>query len=208
MSDVFVVSPIRVHREMLSAALDEVTALEIVGEAETLEEALPQLRRSQRPSVALLDGPPLGDLVLASLQATGQEPKLVAVGVPEDEAAAWLEAGASGVVPPDSSLEDVIVAVERVTDDELVAPPRVKAQLADRDRDVGAEAPSSIPEGLLTRRETEILDLLAEELSNKEIARRLSIQLQTAKNHVHRVLGKLGVERRAEAARMRRRRRR
>jgi two-component system, NarL family, nitrate/nitrite response regulator NarL len=208
MPDVFVVSPIRVHRETLSAALDEVTALEIVGEAETLDEALPRLRHNQRPSVALLDGPPLGDLVLAWPLSTGQESKLVAVGVPEDEAAAWLEAGASGVVPPDSSLDDLIVAVERVADDELVAPPRVKAQLAGRVRGPGAEVPSLMSEPLLTSRETEILNLVGDGLSNKEIAQRLSIQVQTVKNHVHNVLAKLGVNRRADAAWIQRRRRR
>ena len=52
----------------------------------------------------------------------------------------------------------------------------------------------------LTRREREILELIDEGLSNKQIAQRLRIELPTVKNHVHHILGKLGVHRRAEAA--------
>jgi DNA-binding NarL/FixJ family response regulator len=80
----------------------------------------------------------------------------------------------------------------------------VTAHLANRVRGLAAESANSIPEGMLTSRQVEILDLLAEGLSNKQIAQRLSIQVQTVKNHVHSVLVKLGVNRRSEAvARMR-----
>jgi two-component system, NarL family, nitrate/nitrite response regulator NarL len=200
MTEVVVVAPIRVHRESLSTALDEAATLTVVGEAETLDEALPQLRDRQRPTVALLDGPPLDDLVLAAPLATEPPTRLVAVGVPESEAVDWIEAGASGVVPPDGSVDDVIAALESVADDELVASPRVTGELANRVRRLAAESPNANPEDRLTSREAEVLNLLGEGLSNKEIAQRLSIQLQTVKNHVHNVLVKLGVNRRAEAA--------
>jgi two-component system nitrate/nitrite response regulator NarL len=208
MTEVVVVAPVRVHRESLSTTLDEAANLRVVGEAATLDEALPQLRDRQRPAVALLDGPPLDDLVLAAPPATEPQTRLVAVGVPESEAVDWIEAGASGVVPPEGSVEDVIAAVESVADDELVAPPQVTGDLANRVRRLAAESPNAIPEGRLTAREREVLDLVADGLSNKLIARRLSIQEQTVKNHVHNILLKLGVGRRAEAvARIRRGRR-
>jgi two-component system, NarL family, nitrate/nitrite response regulator NarL len=199
-TDVLVVGRVRVHRESISAALDKAATVTVVGEAPTLEQALPQLRGRERPAVALLDCPQLGDLVLAAPLVAEPSAKLVAVGVAEDEGVAWIEAGASGFVPPDGSLEDVIVALERVADDELAAPPQVAAHLARRVRHLAAVSPDVIPEEALTSREGDVLDLLAEGLSNKQIAQRLSIQEQTVKNHVHRVLGKLGVTGRGQAA--------
>jgi two-component system, NarL family, nitrate/nitrite response regulator NarL len=195
--DVLVVAPVRVHRESLVGALDSVPNVNVVGEARSLDEALPQLRARQLPAVALLDAPQLDH---ASPLATQPEAKLVAVGVSDGEAAAWIEAGASGVVPPESSLEELVTAVERVAQGELVAPPEVTGHLADRVRRLAAETPSAVSADLLTPRESEILDLIREGLSNKQIAQRLSIQLQTVKNHVHKILRKLGVQRRGEAA--------
>lgn len=200
MTDVFVVAPIRVHRESLAAALETVEDLRVVGDAATLDDALPRLRDPRHPLVALVDGALLADLVLAAPLATEPELKLVAVGVPESEAVAWIEAGASGFVPPDGSLDDVIDAVERVAHDQLAASPQVAALLANRVRRLAAESPDGNPDARLTSREAEVLDLLTDGLSNKQIARRLSIQVQTVKNHVHSVLMKLGVSRRAEAA--------
>jgi two-component system nitrate/nitrite response regulator NarL len=197
---VLVVAPIRVHRETLSVVLGASPRLTLVGQAATLTEALQLLRDREDPAIALLDCPQLSDLVLAAPAQTHPDAKLVAVGVPENEAVAWIEAGASGFVPPDGSLEDVIVALETVADDELAASPQVTAHLANRVRRLAVESPAPVSDGRLTTRETQILDLLAEGLSNKEIAQRLSIQLQTVKNHVHNILVKLGVSRRAEAA--------
>jgi two-component system, NarL family, nitrate/nitrite response regulator NarL len=204
-TDVVVVARVRIHRESLGAVLHGVADLTVVGEVATLDEALEQLRARQGRGVALLDGPLLGDLLLAAPLATEPEAKLVALGVPEGEALAWIEAGAAGVVTPDGSLEDVIAAVGKVADDELAASPQVTAHLARRVRRLATEASSSRAEERLTFREVEVLNLLAEGLSNKQIAQRLSIQMQTVKNHVHSVLVKLGVTRRAEAvARIRR----
>ncbi|HEU6446658.1 MAG TPA: response regulator transcription factor [Gaiellaceae bacterium] len=199
-TDVFVVGRVRVHRESIAAALADVASVRVVGEAATLDDAVAELSGRERPAVALLDCPRLGDLVVAAPLSSAPEAKLVCVGVPEDEGVEWIEAGASGFVPPEGSLEDVIVALERVADDELAAPPRVAAHLATRVRHLAAGSARPSREERLTARETEVLDLLEEGLSNKQIARRLSIQEQTAKNHVHSVLRKLGVSRRAEAA--------
>lgn len=200
MTDVFVVAPIRVHRECLSAALETVETVRVVGDAATLDEALPQLRDRVDPVVALVDGGLLGDLVLAAPLATEPELKLVAVGVPESEAVAWIEAGASGFVRPDGSLDDVIDAVDRVAHGQLAASPLVAALLANRVRRLAAASPDGNPDARLTPREAEVLDLVTDGLSNKQIAHHLSIQVQTVKNHVHRVLMKLDVSRRAEAA--------
>jgi two-component system nitrate/nitrite response regulator NarL len=207
MTDVFVVAPVRVHRQSLAEVLDGSNGIRVVGDAATLREAFDQLRGRAQPPVAVLDGADLSELVLAGALALDHEARVVALGLPTDDALAWIEAGASGVVPPDASLVDLIAALHKVAADELAAPPQVTAHLAKRVRTLSAAYDEPRTGERLTTRESEVLDLLSEGLSNKEIAQRLSIQLQTVKNHVHNVLAKLGVTRRSEAvARMRRQR--
>jgi two-component system nitrate/nitrite response regulator NarL len=198
--EVVVVAPIRVHRESLAAALEAHANLKVVGKSATLDEGLGTLRDLQGPAVALLDGTILSELMLTMPLAGEPEPRLLAVGVPEDKAVAWIEAGAFGCIPPDGSLDDLVLALERVARNELVASSEVTAHLANRVRRLAAESPAAFDGDRLTARQMEIAELLAEGLSNKQIARRLSIEVQTVKNHVHHILAKLGVSRRSEAA--------
>jgi two-component system nitrate/nitrite response regulator NarL len=84
----------------------------------------------------------------------------------------------------------------------MVCPPWVATVLVRRVQALAADRPQ--PTHRLTPREEEILDLVGQGLSNKEIAARLYIEVTTVKNHVHNILEKLGVSRREEAvARMR-----
>lgn len=203
-TDIFVIAPTRLHRESLAAAIDAADSVRLIGDAASLNDALPRLRDLSRPAVAVLDARLPADVDLPAPPVTEPETKLVAVGVPESEAVAWIEAGVSGLVPPEGSFEDVVAAVERAGEGELAMPPQVTTHLADRVRDL---ADTTMPEERLTPREAEVLELLADGLANKQIAQRLSIQTQTVKNHVHNVLAKLGVNSRAEAAAKARRRR-
>jgi two-component system, NarL family, nitrate/nitrite response regulator NarL len=207
LTDVFVIAPIRLHRESIAARLDAVAGLRVIGGAATLAQGLEQLHGLARPAVALLDAPHFTDGHPPAPRGEELEAKIVAVGVSERDAVAWIEAGVSGFVAPDASIEEVTAVLHTVATGQLAASPQVTAHLASRVRTLAAELPDSIAAGTLTSRELEILDLLDEGLSNKQIGQRLSIQEQTAKNHVHNVLVKLGVKRRAEAAARARRRR-
>jgi two-component system, NarL family, nitrate/nitrite response regulator NarL len=208
MVEVFVVAPIRVHRESLCVALNEAETLNVAGGAATLAEALPRIRQLG-PQVALLDASAPADVDATLLPASEPEVKLVAVGVPEDEAVEWIEAGASGYIPPDASLDDLADAVTRVARGELVTSREVTAHILDRIRAGAAEVPVGANEARLTPREAEVLDLAAEGLPDKLIAQRLSIQVQTVKNHMQKILRKFGVHGRGAAvARIRRTRRR
>jgi two-component system, NarL family, nitrate/nitrite response regulator NarL len=204
-TDVFVVAPIRVHRESLSVALNDTESVSVVGTAPTVPDALPHLR-DVGADVAVLDAPTPDDVDLSLPTIIESEVKLVAVGVPDEEAVGWIEAGVSGCVPPEASLADLAGAVATVAGGELVTPPNVTGHLINRVRRLAAEVPGAAERGRLTSRQMQVLALADQGLTNQQIARRLSIQEQTVKNHMHRILQKLGVHRRAEAvARMRRR---
>jgi DNA-binding NarL/FixJ family response regulator len=128
--------------------------------------------------------------------------KLVAYGVPEatDRILACAEAGASGYLAEDASAEELLARMEDVVREDFVYPPMIVAGLIKRVA-LLAERPSASEEAsLLSPRELQIVDFIARGFSNKEIARDLSIETNTVKNHVHNILTKLHVRRRYEAA--------
>ena len=202
MPDVFVIVPVRVHREALAARLGEIEGFDVVGAAATLGDALPRLR-ALRPDAAVLDAAACA-ITDVPPQEVDAAHKLVALGVREDEAVAWIERGVFGYVLPDAPFEELVQAVGRVARGELDMSPLATAELLTRVRRASAVLPSAAGPAQLSPREREVLALIEEGLPNKLIARRLSIQEQTVKNHVHNILVKLGVHRRTEAvARMR-----
>jgi DNA-binding NarL/FixJ family response regulator len=104
-----------------------------------------------------------------------------------------IRSGASGYVLQDASAMDVVSAIRAVGQGEAVCPPKMTRALFDyvarnsaRSRDA-AEKP-------LTRREQELVPLLGNGLTNKEIAARLNLSEETIKSHVHRILRKVGAE--------------
>lgn len=167
----------------------------MVGVAATLTDALPRVR-TLRPDVALVDASDPEDI---DTNIAAELP-LVALGILEHNALAWVEAGVVGYVPPEASIEDVSVAVTRVARGESLISSGVAMELSSRVRKTAAHTRQAVWDGRLTHREQEVLELIAEGLPNKLIGRRLSIQEQTVKNHVHKILSKLGVHRRSEAA--------
>jgi DNA-binding NarL/FixJ family response regulator len=129
--------------------------------------------------------------------------KILALAVPEKEShlLACAEAGIAGYVTRDASMHQLIDAVRRILRGEAVCSARVTAGLL-RYIAVQANARRAVtaaPE--LTQRERDVLTLISHGLTNKEIARSLSIEISTVKHHVHSLLSKLGVARRADAVR-------
>jgi len=113
---------------------------------------------------------------------------------------ACAEAGVSGYVTREASLDELTGVVESVARGESPCSPRISALLLRRVAETAGRRTETDAARRLTRREAEIVGLIDEGLSNKQIAGRLSIELATVKNHVHSILEKLQVERRAEAA--------
>ena len=127
--------------------------------------------------------------------------RVVAFAVPEteDDIIACAEAGVAACVTREASIDELVATIERVGSGESLCSPQVAAVLLRRVATLAA-ARSDEPAATLTSREREILDLIAEGLSNKQIGQVLCIQVPTVKNHVHNLLEKLEVHSRHEAA--------
>jgi DNA-binding NarL/FixJ family response regulator len=197
---VLVVADIRVYRDALAESLGHEGTIEPLGTAAGADDALARAR-ALRPDVILVHiAMPDGVHAVRTLAQDVPEAKILALAVPEGEVIAYVEAGAAGCVTPEAPLEEVVSAVECITRGEALSSPRMTAILIGRVRALAAERPPKGLEELLTPREREIVALIDEGLSNKQIAERLCIEPATVKNHVHNTLQKLHVGRRGEAA--------
>ena len=197
-------------REAVRMALDGQHDLSVVAEARDGLQAVSEAERS-RPDVALLDADlPNCDGVRAT-ELIGQrvpDCRVVLVSAEEDHGLlmASVLVGARGFLTKGSPLEDLIATTRGVAEGETRIPPRLLGQLVDRlvrrrhEQDQVLKRISK-----LTRREKEVLGLLAEGGDNDAIAQALVISPQTARTHVQNVLGKLGVHSRLEAAALARR---
>lgn len=198
---VFIVDDHQLAREGLRAVLAD-SGIDVVGVAASGEEAV-ELVRELVPHVVLMDvrlGPGID-----GLEATR---RIVALGLPtrvlmltlRDMPAYVREAlsvGAAGYVLKDTAIGDLMAAIDQVMAGHSAVPLALvnaamrSAPLPGRDID---------PRRLLTERETAVVELVAQGLTNKEIARRLDISPATVKAHVERIIGKLGVADRTQAA--------
>lgn len=198
---VYIVGPVRVYREGLARALESRTELRILGFAATAADAARQIE-SLGPDVVLLDtSGPGGVAAVRTLAGMTPATKLVALAAPEDDRTviAYAEAGVSAFVAREGTFDDIVTATEAVMRGETLCSPRVAATLLRRVADSARERPLS-EFAPLTSRERQVVALIDEGLSNKEIAARLCIEPSTVKNHVHNLLEKLGARGRAEAA--------
>ena len=118
----------------------------------------------------------------------------------DEEFLHWADIGISGYLGPDTSSRELVSTVRRAAAGEVVCPPRLTALLLNRFADRSNDRTTRAGIHALTPREREIMELLADGLPNKLIARRLQVALPTVKNHVHSILDKWDVRSRGEAA--------
>ena len=193
---VAVVCDIRAYRDALAAALAGNPLVSKVHAASTATAA----RLDGSVDVTLIDlSTPEG---LAAARDTAQATRVVAMALPETDAqvVAAAEAGVTAFVPRHGTIEDVVTALIAAMRGETVCSPKMAAALVRRVSTLADPEPGRRVEARLTVREREILQLIDDGCSNKQIAARLSIELPTVKNHVHNILEKLQVSRRSEAA--------
>ncbi|MFJ6070705.1 response regulator [Streptomyces sp. NPDC093065] len=201
---VFLLDDHEVVRRGVRDLLDDEPDITVVGEAGTVEQALVRVP-ALRPDVAVLDVRlPDGDGVGVCRELRSRMPELACLMLTSfDDEEALLDsimAGAAGYVLKQIQGSDLVTAVRTVAAGQSLLDPSAATRLMARLR--GEQAKEEEPDALpgLTDREREILALIGEGLTNRQIGQRLYLAEKTVKNHISRLLAKLGVERRIQAA--------
>jgi DNA-binding NarL/FixJ family response regulator len=209
MLDVILCIRNRIYRDGLQRLLADRVEFGAVRACCALRGLSPLLHLPEREAI-LFDATveadrPCGDPIRAAYcEAEGRPVIVLGTEGSEAELVAAIEAGAAACVTCDDSIDDLVAAILAAAAGELVCPPRIgrllQARLVSLQHSrAGAERLSR-----LSQREHHVLTLLEGRLSNKEIARRLGLEVSTIKNHVHSIIVKLGVSGRAEAAELKR----
>ncbi|MEU5095631.1 response regulator transcription factor [Streptomyces sp. NPDC020996] len=201
---VFLLDDHEVVRRGVHDLLNDEPDISVVGEAATAEQALVRVP-ALRPDVAVLDVRlPDGDGVSVCRELRSRMPELSCLMLTSfDDEEALLDsimAGASGYVLKQIQGSDLVSAVRTVASGQSLLDPSATTRLMARLRhdQQHEEEPDTLPG--LTDREREILALIGEGLTNRQIGQRLFLAEKTVKNHISRLLAKLGVERRIQAA--------
>jgi two-component system, NarL family, nitrate/nitrite response regulator NarL len=204
MTTVLIIASIRIYREGLALILAPHPSLRIAALASGREPAREYLTHA-RADVVLLDlmTPDSAAIVRDVEQLQSPAPPVVALGMleTEQEMLSCIESGIAGLVSRDASIDELVTTLESAARGELKCSPHFAAALMRRVATLTAARESRRSPDRLTARECEIVRLLEDNLSNKEIAARLGIEVTTVKNHVHNLLEKLQVHRRSDVTR-------
>jgi DNA-binding NarL/FixJ family response regulator len=203
---VLVIDDNRLVREGLATLLDAQPDLKVVAAVEDTPAGVSQLLEL-KPHVVLMDaGLENGDTYrgVETLRKTAPEAKVIVMDLlpaPED-VIEFIKAGANGFVMKDATVEELVSTIRSVALGADVVPPALTGTLLTHIAQQAAARPMpSVAEAVrMTKREREIMNLIAEGLSNKEIAQRLSIATYTVKSHVHNILEKLALHSRLQIA--------
>ncbi|MFG1990771.1 LuxR C-terminal-related transcriptional regulator [Actinoplanes sp. NPDC048988] len=206
---IVIIAAVRLYREGLADVLHDIGSFAVAGTADSGPAGVACVLR-HRPDVVLVDtATPGGTDILLALRAAAPLARAVALGVREsgDEILACVEAGAVGYVPREGSLDDLVRTLERAGRGEAVCPPPILTELLRRVSELAGGAFTAGGGEQLTSRELQVIRLIENGLTNKEIADHLDMALSTVKNHIHNIFEKLGIRRRAEVAAWARRQR-
>lgn len=208
---VLIVDPVRLMSNVLARVLKSEADIAVVGSATTTQEVM---ARACEAEVALINSS-FPDQVALNMtrELTRSFPpvKIIVMGLVESEPAIlrFIEAGAAGYVLQKDSVDELLRTIRAAHGNQALIPPTLAARLMNRVAELAHISRSSRPPASmahdmplpgLTRREREVLGLIAEGYGNQEIARHLAIEVGTAKNHVHNILDKLNVPNRQHAA--------
>jgi len=202
---ILVVDDHAVVRKGLQSVLEDEDGLEVVGEAASAPESMTKAR-VLRPDVVLMDirmgegddasgidacrqiRSELPDTQVIMFTSYGQREAVLAS----------IMAGARGFLTKNVSHSELVAAIRAVGQGKSLLDPSVTRDVIERLAELSKASVG--PEGALSEREKEVLLLIAHGCTNKEIAARLFLSPYTARNHVIRILDKLGLSRRSEAA--------
>lgn len=199
---VLVVDDQNIVRKGIWALLEQVDDIDVIGEASNGEEAIVQAKRL-KPDVILMDlmMPKMdGITAIRELQKAQIPVRIIALTsfVTEDKVFPAIKAGAMGYLLKDSEPGDLINAIRKVNRDEPSLHPIV-AKMVLQELGQPAQQQQPLTPAPLTEREVDIIKLVAQGLSNREIADRLVIGEATVRTHVGNVLNKLHLANRVQA---------
>jgi DNA-binding NarL/FixJ family response regulator len=197
---VFVAAENRLLREALSRMLAKSGEIEVVG-TDLVEPFLTEDLLKEETDILLLSsrGNRNEDLTAVRMvRTTAPKVKILLIGVAGEEAEflQCVRAGVHGYLPRDASAEDVVEGVRALQEGEAICPGTLCATLFRYfEREATSFPSASVHQRLgLTRREQQLIPLIAEGLTNKEIANRFCLSEQTVKNHLYRMKHKIGAE--------------
>ena len=196
---VFLLDDHEVVRRGLRDLLEGEDDLTVVGEAGTAEEALGRISAT-RPDVAVLDVRlPDGDGVEVCREVRSHHPEIACIMLTsfadDDAVYASIMAGAAGYLLKQVRGTDLVDGIRRVGRGESLLDPAITTRVLERLRHQESDEL-----GALTDQERNVLDLIAEGLTNRQIGERMFLAEKTVKNYVSNMLAKLGMSRRTEAA--------
>lgn len=199
MTCVLLVSDAGFHAELVGRALDESSRMEL-NLARDTPAAIRALKDAAFDLILVDTTMPESIGVVRALSACGTDTPIAALGARSDDALAWAGSGASGYISRGETLERLPERVQSLIRGELECPSSVVAELFRKVATLGVRDDFD-PADVLTPREREVAQLIALELSNKEIGVRLSISETTVKCHVHSCCKKTAVKNRHQLGR-------
>ncbi|MCB0155853.1 MAG: response regulator transcription factor [Anaerolineae bacterium] len=197
-TQVIIVAQAALYRAAWTALLSRQPDIVVAGASSSLSEISPLLQPG-RPTALLLDLPPLPPLIQQLKTLPAEVGLLFLVDLYElDQVVLLLQAGVTGCLTRDAPVADLARAIIAVGRGEIALPPAIAGRaLAALAR---GEASSDGLIEPLSERESEVLHLLAQGLTNKDIAQTLILSVRTVEAHLRNIFGKLGVHSRTEAA--------
>ena len=198
---VLIVDDHTIVRKGIRALLAEIEGIEVVGEAADGQEAIAQAN-SLRPDVILMDlAMPKMDGIEATRQIKTRQPEcrilVMTSFAADDKVFPAIKAGALGYLLKESTPEDLVQAIRQIHRGESSLHPTIARKVLQEITHPPDRPPTPNP---LTEREAEVLRLVAQGLSNQDIARKLNISDPTVRTHVSNILGKLQLATRIQAA--------
>jgi DNA-binding NarL/FixJ family response regulator len=203
---VLVIEDNRLVRDGLAALLDAQPDFKVVAAAEGANAGLLQVRAT-KPHVVLVDAA-LGNhdshRLVKSVREEAPESRVIVMDLlpAHEDVIAFIKAGANGFIVKDATIDDFVRTIRSVAEGADVVPPALTGTLLSHivDKAVTRSTAAVLEAVRMTKREREITSLIAEGLSNKEIAQRLNIATYTVKSHVHNILEKLALHSRLQIA--------